>query len=218
VASTVGLTKDGGPLEKLATEAITDPLPADGDPLSCLTPACPDPLHPPMSESERLCFANATFVDDNGVTGCQSTMQSALRHQSIRSVFMLFGYPSGHRRQSCLNDNQWDPFVSHIMAYLGFIINSRDMTVTWPLEKRLELRQQILEILARSNHKATPKEIASVIGKIPSAAMISPWGNYLSFTSQDALTAALRKAFWHPRWFWKQGRMRFVIFMSWPTL
>jgi hypothetical protein len=72
----------------------------------------------------------------------------------------------------------------------------------------LELRQQILEILARSNHEATPKEIASIIGKIRSTAMIAPWGNYFSFTSQDALTAALRKAFRNPCWFWKQGRMR----------
>jgi hypothetical protein len=132
VASTVQLTKDGGPLEKLAIEAIIDPLPANWDPLSWLTPACPDPLHPPMSESERLCFANATFLDDNGVVSYRSMTRTAL-HQSIRSAFMLFGYPSDDRRQSCLNDDKWDPFVSHIMAYLGFIINSPDMTVTWPL-------------------------------------------------------------------------------------
>jgi hypothetical protein len=72
----------------------------------------------------------------------------------------------------------------------------------------MELRQQILSILGRTSHDVTPKEIASIIGKIRSAAMIAPWGNYLSFTSQEALTSALRKANRHPRWFWKQGKMR----------
>ena len=207
VASSVDLTADHTPLEPLATAAIIEPLPADWDPFSDLTPACADPLHPPLSASERLCFANATFVDDNGVAGYRSSMRTAL-HQSIRSAFLLFGFPADDRRQSCLNDEKWDPYVSHIMAYLGFLINSRDLTVTWPLEKRLELRQQILLILGRRGHEATPKEIASIIGKIRSAALIAPWGNYLSFTSQDALTAALRKAYRHPRWFWRNGKMR----------
>jgi hypothetical protein len=134
-------------------------------------------------------------------------MRTAL-HQSVRSAFMLFGYPEDDRRSSCLNDEKWDPHVSHIITCLGFIINSRDMTVTWPLEKRLELRQQILLILADPNHEASPKEIASIIGKIRSAAKIAPWGNYLSFTSQEALTTALRKAKKNPRRFWKAGKMR----------
>ena len=94
------------------------------------------------------------------------------------------------------------------MAYLRFLINAHDLTVTWPLEKRLELQQQILLLLGRPCHEATPKEVASIIGKIRSAALIAPWGNYLSFTSQEALTAALRKADRHPRWFWRNGKMR----------
>ena len=150
VASTVDLAKDGGPSEKLANEAILEPLPDHWDPVSCLTPACPNPLCPPLSDRKLLCFANATFVDDNGVTGYRSAIHAAL-HQRIRSAFLLFGYPEDDCRQSCLNANKWDPHLSHAMTHLGFIINSRDMTVTWPLEKRLELRQQILSILGRSS-------------------------------------------------------------------
>jgi hypothetical protein len=204
VASTVDLTTDGRPLEHLAQTATIAPLPPEWNPSLSLQQACQDPLHPPLSPEELLCFANATFVDDNAVAGCRSQMRTAL-HQSIRSAFVLFGHPEDDRCSSCLNDEKWDPHVSHIIAHLGFVINSRNMTVTWPLAKRLELRQQILLILADPNHETSPKEIASVIGKIRSAAKVAPWGNYLSFASQDALTTALRKAKKNPRRFWKAG-------------
>jgi hypothetical protein len=148
-------------------------------------PACDDPLHPPLSAEELLCFANATFVDDNAVASYRHRIRRAL-HQSIRSAFLLFGYPHDDRRSSCLNADKWDPNVCRIIMYLGFLINSRQMSVTWPLEKCLALRQQMPLVLAASGHETTPKNSASVIGQIRSAAKIAPWGNYLSFTSQDA--------------------------------
>jgi hypothetical protein len=94
------------------------------------------------------------------------------------------------------------------MLYLGFLINSRAMTVTWPLDKRLELRALLLGVLRAKHHESTPRIIASIIGKIRSAARIAPWGNYMSFSSQEALTAALRKAAQQAGWFWRQGKMR----------
>ncbi len=207
VASTTDLTKDGGPMEPLALSATIDPLPDSWDPLSDLTQACPDALHPPLSPEELLCFANATFVDDNGVAAYRDQMRTAL-HQSVRAAYLLFGFPHEDRRQSCLSDDKWDPFVCHIMLYLGFLINSRDMTVTWPLDKRLDLRALILTILQTKHYESTPRVIASIIGKIRSAARIAPWGNYMSFSCQEALTAALRKAANSAKWFWRQGKMR----------
>jgi hypothetical protein len=205
VASTVDLTQYGGPLENLAAEAIIDPLPGVWDPVSALTPACPDVLHPPLSPTELLCFANATFVDDNGVVAFRPDIRVAL-HQSVRSAYMLFGFPEDDRRQSCLSDDKWDPFVTYIMLYLGFLIDSRAMTVTWPRAKRLELRDLIL--LALQGKWTTPKIIASIIGKIRSAAVIAPWGNYMSINVQEALTMALRQAAQSAKWFWRQGKIR----------
>ena len=161
-----------------------------------------------MSPDELLCFANATFVDDNGVAACRDQMRTAL-HQSARTAHLLFGFPHEDRRQSCLSDDKWDPFVCHVMLCLGFLINSRDMTViTWPLDKRLELRDLMLTILETKHHVSAPRVIASIIGKIRSAARIAPWGNCMSFSCQEALTAALRKAASSAKWFWRQGKMR----------
>jgi hypothetical protein len=207
VASTTDLTAEVSQLEPLAMSAILDPLPDDWDAASALSPACTDALHPPLTAEELQCFANATFVDDNGVAAYRDDMRTAL-HQSVHAAYLLFGFPSEDRRASCLSDEKWDQFVSHIMLYLGFLIDSRAMTVTWPLDKRLELRDMMLTVLQTKHRESTPRIIASIIGKIRSAARIAPWGNYMSFSCQEALTAALRKAAKKAGWFWRQGRMR----------
>ena len=145
VAFTVALTDSGEALEELAQSATVDPLPPDWDPELSLIPACADALHPPLSQSERLCFANATFVDDNGVASYRSQIRTTL-HQSVRAASLLFGFPSDDRRQSCLSAKKWDPFVSFIRLYLGFLINTRETTFTWPHAKRIKLRNLILAV------------------------------------------------------------------------
>jgi hypothetical protein len=161
VASTADIAKDGSPLEPLAVSAILDQLPPNWDPSSALSSrACPDALHPPLSPADLLCFANATFVDDNGIAAYRDRMRQAL-HQSVRAAYLLFGFPGDNRRQSCLSAEKWDPFVSHIMLCLGFFINSRTMTVTWPLDKRLELRDLMLGVLNAKHHESTPRIVAS---------------------------------------------------------
>ena len=191
VASTTTLLTTADELEPRATSTIIDPLPINWDPVVDLTQACADPLHPPLSQAELLCFANATFVDDNGIAAYREQIREAL-HQSVHAAYLLFGFPSDDRRQSCLSDEKWDRFVSHLVLYLGFLINSREMTLTWPLSKRLELRDLMVTILQTKHHETTPRIIASIIDKIRSAANIAPWGNYMTFSSQESLTAALR--------------------------
>lgn len=122
-------------------------------------------------------------------------------------MFLLFGRPEDGHWQSCINDDKWDPWVSRIMLYLGFLIDSHAMTVSWPLAKCVELRDQIMCILHDPWHETSPHEVASIIGKIRSAAKIAPWGHYLSQSSQDSLTSALRRTYQKARWFWKRGKM-----------
>jgi hypothetical protein len=57
------------------------------------------------------------------------------------------------------------------MIYLGFIINSQDMTVSWPLYKREELfnELQAILILPSSRRQTTPRQTASILGKLRSA-------------------------------------------------
>jgi hypothetical protein len=78
------------------------------------------------------------------------------------------------------------------------------MTVTWPRETHLKLQELIMTVLEAKNHILTPKVVASIIGKIRSAACIAPWGNHMSYSiSQEALTVALCKALHNSGWFWR---------------
>jgi hypothetical protein len=91
------------------------------------------------------------FVDDNGIAAYRANILRAL-HQSVVAAYELYGFPEEDRRQSCLNDDKWEKHVSHIMRYLGFLIDTRRLAVTWPLDKRDDLCHDIQEAL-ESNRK-----------------------------------------------------------------
>jgi hypothetical protein len=191
----------------LAASAIIPDPPVNLSEL--ITPAISDELNPPLTTEEAANFSNCTFVDDNGILAIHSTMRDAL-HQSLISAFLLFGFPGDDRRGACLQDEKWDPEISHIMMYLGFIINSRTMTVSWPLYKREELYQELIAIvyLPKSKRHMTPKQVASVLGKLRSAIQISPWGVYLSFALAANLKRASKNALSSQRSFWSRGKVR----------
>jgi hypothetical protein len=174
-----------------------------------ITPAISDEPNPPLTAEESANFSNCTFVDDNRILAVHSTMRDAL-HQSLISAFLLFGFPGEDLRGACLQDKKWDPEISHTMMYLGFLINSRTMTVSWPLYKRKELYQELIAIvkLPKWKRHMTPKQVASVIGKLWSAIQISPWGVYLSFALAANLKRASKNALSSQRSFWSQGKVR----------
>eukprot|EP00980_Cylindrotheca_fusiformis_P020539 scaffold7616_cov169-Cylindrotheca_fusiformis.AAC.1 len=101
--------------------------------------------------------------------------------------------PSEHRYRQ---EDKWEDVVTEEFLYLGFIINTRSMTITWPQAKRERLRQELVDIMARDPHRryVTPKEMAHIVGVVRSASQVAPWGNFLSFNLENALIAAERQA------------------------
>jgi hypothetical protein len=137
-------------------------------------------------------------------------MQAALQ-QSLLSAFLILGMPSHDRRGVCLQDDKGDPTISHIMLYLGFIINSWEMTVSWPCSKREELFHKLTAILTMPcscRHLLTPKQTASILGKLRSAIQISPWGVFLSFSLTANLKQACRNAYGSTHSWWSKGKIR----------
>jgi hypothetical protein len=198
---------DHFPIPQLAADAILPVLPTNLADL--ITPALADELNPPLTATEAANYSNSTFVDDNGVLARHVDMRQALQ-QSLISAFLIFGFPGEDRRGACLQDAKWDHTISHIMLYLGFLINSRAMTVSWPYYKRAELHQELTDILSqrRSGITISPKQMASIIGKLRSAIAISPWGTYLSFSMATNLTRASRNAFRTTRSWWSRAKIR----------
>jgi hypothetical protein len=87
-------------------------------------------------------------------------MQDALQ-QSLISAFLIFGFPGKDHHGACLQTNKWDLTISHIMLYLGFLINSQAMTVSWPYCKQAKLYQELIDILShksKGRHHLSPKK------------------------------------------------------------
>jgi hypothetical protein len=201
--ATTGSLVENFDLHHQAKEIQIPPPPEPAD----LRPAIADDTNPPLDADEQRNYHNATFVDDNGVCAVRDRIVSAL-HQSLVAAFILFGWPWQDRHSSCMAEDKWANTASYVVLFLGFYINSRSMTVTWPLYKRLALYDDIQVALA-SPRKVTPRMTASIIGKVRSAGEIAPWGPYISFSVADTLKNATRQSFSPVRSWWSRGKVRF---------
>jgi hypothetical protein len=103
--------------------------------------------------------------------------------------------------------DKWDPIVSFIVLFLGYVIDSRAMVVTWPLAKRVDLWTDIQSALQARRREISPRLSASILGKIRSVSDLSPWGPYLSFSLSEALKRASRAAFQPTRSWWSRGKI-----------
>jgi hypothetical protein len=101
------------------------------------------------------------------------------------------------------------PTVKALMLYLGFLINSQTMTVSWPLlYKRKDLYYKLFSLLPLPKNKRhlNPKQAASIIRQLRSAIQISPWGVYLSFALAANLKRAGKNAISSQCSFWSKGK------------
>ena len=104
-------------------------------------------------------------------------------HQSIVSAYLVYGFPA-----DCINADKWMPDVNHAMLFLGFLVDARSMTVTWPLQKRTELRDEILATLKDRRGQASPIAYASTLGKLRPPSRIASRGVYITWSMQRSLT------------------------------
>jgi hypothetical protein len=75
----------------------------------------------------------------------------------------------------------------------------------WPLEKRIDLWEDIQLALTAKRREISPILSASILGNIRSVTDISPWGPYLSFSLSEALKRA-SWAFQPTRLWWSRGK------------
>jgi hypothetical protein len=143
-----------------------------------------------MSALECASHSNSTFIDDNRVLAIRSNVRGTL-HNSVVAAFLIFGWPHKDWRSSCLAPDKWERDARPDKVYLGFLICSRTLRVTWPFSKRAELRDKIMQALAMKRPWFEPKVVASIIAKLHSASLIVPWGPYLLLSLAMALNHAV---------------------------
>ena len=167
----------------------------------------PDSHHPSLPTLELEHAFNASFVDDNGVVAFFRYILSAI-NQSVTSAFTMFGASGTDRRGDCLQKDKWENDVTEEFLFLGFLINTRAMTVSWPFFKRQRLFDELDVILRRQKPLyVTPKEMAHIVGVIRSASEVAPWGTFLSFNLANALQKAAAKGDSTKRQWWTRSRI-----------
>ena len=58
---------------------------------------------------------------------------------SVKSCYLLFGAPMEDHCPPSINTDKWEELASFEAIFLGFHIDTRKMTMAWPVDKHLKL-------------------------------------------------------------------------------
>jgi hypothetical protein len=172
-----------------------------------LVPAVADSQHSGVPEEYKERFHNATFVDDTGKVATRERIIAAI-DSSVKAAFVTFGAPDSDRRGSCFALDKWETLATHVMLFLGFLVNTRTMTLAWPPDKRNQLRELIRQKWAKPGFRS-PRDCAELLGLVRHAAVVAPLVLYLSLRLQYVLNEHLSRPGKHStskRW-WSHGRI-----------
>jgi len=114
-------------------------------------PASPDAFNP-GAIIMTLHGASAlypVFVDNTGNVNTRENIIPAIT-ASILSAYLVFSFLGSNawaNRPPCINKHKWWTDLTHTSMFLGFEINTQNMTLTWPLDKRMWLHHRITALL-----------------------------------------------------------------------
>lgn len=136
------------------------------------------------------------FVDDSGNAHIRQHIRRCM-NCSVASAYILFGFPNEDpTRPPCINPDKWTRHISHVMAFLGFEVDSRRMRLIWPAAKREKLSIFLDQLLhnqtGNKGPKSTPHEVSQVLGLVRHSAPATVLGTYRSLSLQFQLNDTLR--------------------------
>ena len=117
---------------------MTFPERPSGTDRTHFVPAVADALHRGIPTNFKDRSGQFKFVDDNLVVDIASNMRRAIRG-AVGSATNVIANPNDRRRPSVLAIDKWEGMVSHIATYLGLVIDTRLLAVSWPHDKVVEL-------------------------------------------------------------------------------
>jgi hypothetical protein len=136
---------------------------------------------------------HAMFVDDNVLVAVRRSIEVAMAG-SLGSAYNCFGSPTANvRRGSVISRAKFVPEVAAMVLFVGLLIDTHLMTVTWPPEKRAAALLLLDEWLSKRSARA-PRELAQLLGIIRHGAFLSVAGNFLSIRLQWILCACVKES------------------------
>jgi hypothetical protein len=181
---------------------------------SLLVQAVPDAFHQGIPEAQTgHYYHNSTFVDDNGIAAYRNHIYGAIDN-STRAAYDIFGHPNEDRRAPCLSEEKLLQLASCSMQYLGFLIDTRGMSMAWPVDKRQQLADLLDELFAISSRMITPRQSSSLLGLVRNGAVVAPLAIYLSLRLQHMLNDATRAAWGsmarRSTWVWDKSSRQWI--------
>jgi hypothetical protein len=138
----------------------------------------------------------SSFVDDTGTAHARDHFLAAAA-ASVHSAYVMFGHPDDDpNRPPCINPTKWNEEVFHHLTFLGYHIDSRRMTVSWPVDKRNKLRI-FLDVLLddnRNKRRSSPTSVSRVLGLVRHASFVAPMGTFRSLRLQHTFNDIVAKA------------------------
>ena len=175
-------------LDEALIQRIQLPDPPPPEIISALAQATPDKLNTgiallPDGTLERR---QPVFVDDVAIAHIRKYFLESSA-ASVYAAYVLFGHPDDDpTRPPCINPHKWKEVVTHVLLFLGYEINTRTMSVSWPVAKREKLRVFLDTLLEEAQHPrgTTPHIISRVLGLIRHAAPVAHMGTFRSLRLQ----------------------------------
>ena len=153
----------------------------------------------------------SSFVDDSGNAHVRRFFRTVI-NVSILAAYLIFGSPQDDpNRPPCINPTKWIALATHILKFLGYIIDTRLMIVIWPLDKRARMRSFLQDVFANQygprRRGSTPKEIARVLGLIRHGSFVAPMGIFFTLRLQFLLSDSAAEAGLHSKHWWRNKRL-----------
>ena len=200
------------PLQDLAEQVVLPPSPTPAE-AAAFAQAVADSQHqgianPHSSNPERRL---PSFVDDSCTAHVAWYFRTAI-NVVVWAARVVFGFPQEDpTRPPCINPFKWIKDAAARVKFLGFLLDTRQMLVIWPLDKRAKLSALILELLSQQSppHRrgSTPQSIAKILGLLRHGAMVAPLGALQTLRLQFFLNDIVSKAPAHLRRWWQGIRL-----------
>ena len=143
--------------------------------------------------------AYAPFVDDTGGAAIRANIH-ALVHNSILAAYITFGVPEEDPgRPEPINPVKFVRQLSHQLKFLGFFIDTRTMSITWPQHTRDQLRLYLTNLLdtdetPSGGRRLSPQSAATILGLVRHSATATLLGTYYTLSLQFSLNDNIRSS------------------------
>ena len=153
----------------------------------------------------------SSFVDDSGNAHVRRFFRPVI-NASVRAAYMIFGWPQDDpNRPPCINPLKWLAIATHMLKFLGYLIDTRRMVVIWPIDKRQRMRTFLNELFidqyGPKRQGSKPTTLARVTGLIRHASFVAPMGIFVTLRLQNILGDLAKAAGTRAKHWWRNKRI-----------